>query len=75
MYSQADGSRLNSILGKKVFKHEIIYADEVQELTGLDIEQLILSWIFSTQNSFSQSLEEWKKSGKLMDFEEIQRGY
>ena len=75
MYSQADGSKLNTILGTKAFKQVIIYSDEVQKLTGLTIEELILSWIFSTQNNFTSSLEEWKSSGVLMDFGEIQRGY
>ena len=75
MYTKADGSKLNTILGTKVFKQVIVYTDEVQELTGLSIEQLILSWLFLTQNSFNSNLEEWKKSGKLMDFEKIQRGY
>ena len=73
MYSQADGSKLNTILGTKAFKQVTIYSDEVQELTGLSIEQLTLCWIFSTQNNFKSSLEAWKSSGVLMDFREIQR--
>ena len=75
MYDTADGSRLNTILGTKAFKQIIIYSDEVQELTGLTIEELILCWIFSTQNNFKSSLAAWKKSGVLMDFGEIQKGY
>lgn len=75
MYSKADGSKLNSILGTKTFNHVIVYADEVREVTGLTIEELILSWIFSSQNNFKSSLEAWKSSGVLMDFGEIQRGY
>ena len=75
MYSQADGSKLNIILETKTFKQVTIYSDEVQELTGLTIEELILCWIFSTQNNFKSSLAAWKKSGVLMDFGEIQKGY
>ena len=75
MYDTADGSKLNTILGTKAFKQVIIYSDEVEELTGLSIEELILSWIFSTQNNFKKSLEAWKSNGILMDFGEIQRGY
>lgn len=72
MYSKADGQKLNSILGAKAFNHQTIYADEVRENTGLDIEQLLMCWIFASQNRFNESLKEWKKSGKLMDFREIQ---
>lgn len=72
MYSKADGSKLNSILGTKTFNHEIIYADEVKESTGLDIQELFLCWVFASQNGFERSLKEWSKSGNLMDFKEIQ---
>lgn len=75
MYSKADGSKLNTILGTKAFKQVIIYSDEVQELTGLTIEELVLSWLFLSQNNFKSSLEAWKSNGVLMDFGEIQRGY
>ena len=73
MYSQADGSKLNTILGKKTFKQVIVYTDEVQELTGLSIEYLVLSWLFSSRNNFKAVLGEWIDKGKLMDFKEIQR--
>lgn len=68
----ADGQKLNSILGAKTFNHQIIYEDEVRDSTGLDIQELFLCWIFASQNRFEESLKEWKKSGKLMDFGEIQ---
>ena len=74
MYSKADGAKLNSMLGTKTFRLNIIYTDEVREVTGLTIEQLTISWIFSSQNNFKTSLEKWKSSGELMDFREIQRG-
>ena len=74
MYDTADGSKLNTILGTKAFKQVTIYSDEVEELTGLTIEQLILCWIFNSQNNFKGSLEAWKSNGVLMDFREIQRG-
>ena len=73
MYDTADGSKLNTILGTKAFKQVTIYSDEVEELTGLTIEELILCWVFSSQNNFKSSLEAWKSNGVLMDFEEIQR--
>lgn len=74
IYDQADGARLNTILGKKVFKSGIVYSAEVMEETGLSIQQLIMCWLFDPRNNFQKVLSEWRDTGKLMDFEEIQ-GY
>lgn len=75
MYSKATGERLNIILGKKIFKNISIDNATVKNKTGLTIEQLILSSIFSSRNNFKAVLNEWIGKGKLMNFEEIQRGF
>ncbi len=73
MIEKADAKRINLMLGVQHFKsHLIIYSDEVQEITGLTIEELFLCWIFSSENGFKESLQQWKSSGDLMDFEQIQ---
>ncbi len=74
IYDHADGARLNTILGKKVFKSGIVYADEVMAETGLSIQELIMCWLFDPRNDFQKALSEWRETNKLMNFEEIQ-GY
>lgn len=74
MYDKADGARLNTILGKKVFKHGDIGVDEVKAETGLSIQELMMCWLFDPRNNFQKVLSEWVETGKPMNFEEIQ-GY
>jgi len=73
-YDYADGARLNTILGKKVFKNQVIDVHEVQEAIGLSIEELVMCWLFDSSNNFQKVLSEWRDSNTLMNFEEIQ-GY
>lgn len=73
-YYKADGARLNTILGKKVFKNTEVSSEEVEDVTGLNIQQLVMCWLFDARNNFQKVLSEWRETGKLMDFEEIQ-GY
>lgn len=72
-YNRADGARLNTILGKKVFKSELIETDEVKKITGLSIRELVMCWLFDPRNDFQKFLSEWRETGKMMDYREIQR--
>lgn len=74
MYDKADGARLNTILGKKVFKSELIETDEVKKITGLSIRELVMCWIFDPRNDFQKALSEWREDGKPLNYKEIQ-GY
>lgn len=74
MYDKADGARLNTILGKKVFKSVEVSSHEVLEETGLTIQEIIMCWIFDPRNNFQKALSEWRDDGEPMDFNRIQ-GY
>jgi len=74
MYDKADGARLNTILGKKIFTGGIVYSDDVKEETGLSIQEIIMCWLFDPRNDFQKALHEWREHNTLMNFEEIQ-GY
>jgi hypothetical protein len=69
----ADGARLNTILGKRVFKHGRVTDAEVIDATGLSIIELVTCWLFDTRNDFQKALCEWRQSGEPMRFDEIQR--
>ena len=70
-FDYAEGARLNTILGKRIFKDRTITSDEVREATGLSIEELIMCWLFDSRNDFQKALSEWRESGEPMDYEEI----
>lgn len=67
------GTRINTILGKNIFKNENVHNDDVKDATGLSIQDLIMAWIFSSRNNFKKALSEWKNNNKLMDYEYIKR--
>lgn len=69
----ADGARLNTMLGKRVFSHGRVTDAEVIDTTGLTIIQLVTCWVFDTTNDFQKALNEWRESGEPMNYEEIQR--
>jgi hypothetical protein len=69
----ADGARLNTILGKKVFGNHTVGSDEVKAKTGLTIRELTLCWLFDPRNDFQKALHEWRENGEPMNFEKIQR--
>lgn len=73
-YATAEGARLNTILGKKIFRSGTIEDHEVLEITGLTITELVMCWIFDPRNDFQKALNDWREDGKPMDFKEIQ-GY
>ena len=73
-YRTADGARINTILGKKVFRNHLIATEEVKAKTGLSIRELILCWIFDPRNDFQKALNDWRETGEPMDFETVQ-GY
>ena len=73
-YDFADGARLNTILGKKVFKSTNVNNDDVITQTGLSIQELVMCWLFDPRNDFQKALSEWRDNDKPMNFEEIQ-GY
>lgn len=68
----ADGARLNTILGKRIFRHGRVTEAEVREATGLGIIELVSCWVFDTRNDFQKALHEWRETGKPMIYEEIQ---
>ena len=68
MFENADGARVNTILGKRVFKHEIVSNDEVKEAIGISIKELITLWIFDSKNDFQQMLNEYRVGGKKLSF-------
>ena len=70
-FDYAEGARLNTILGKRIFKDRTITSDEVREATGLSIKELIMCWLFDSRNDFQKALSEWRESGEPMDYEEI----
>ena len=72
-FDSAEGARLNTILGKKVFGSHSVTADEVKAKTGLNIKELVMCWLFDQRNDFQKALNEWRESGELMNIDEIQR--
>ena len=72
-FDAADGSRLNTILGKRVFGSHMIGSDEVKRETGLSIQELIMCWMFDPRNDFQKALHDWRETGEPMRFDEIQR--
>ena len=69
----AEGARLNTILGKKVFGNHTVTSDEVKAKTGLTIRELTMCWLFDPRNDFQKALHDWLESGEPMNFNEIQR--
>ena len=49
-------SRLHKILGKEIFDTLTVENDEVRNVSGLDIDQLLHGYIFSSRNYFDQQL-------------------
>ena len=70
-YEHIEAKKINGLLGKNSFTG-VASNDEVLEVTGLTIRELILCWIFEPRNNFTRYLSEWVKSGTLMNFEKIQ---
>lgn len=72
IYDYAESARLNTILGKRVFKrlHQIPNA-EVKTVTGLSIDDLISCWIGDSSYDFQKFLSEWAETGKPMNLKEI----
>ncbi len=73
-WEYVSGSKLNTMVSGKVFKDTNIDTSDVKLTTGLSIEELTYSWVFESRNNFKECFNEWKSTGKLMNFQEI-RGY
>ncbi len=72
IYDKAEGARLNTILGKRVFKRiNQIPNAEVKATTGLSIDEIISCWIGENSCNFQKFLSEWIETGKPMNLEEI----
>jgi len=63
--------RLHKILGKEIFDTLTVENDEVRNATGLDIDQLLRGYIFSSRNHFDQQLHKWKSTGELMQADAV----
>ncbi len=61
----AEGARINTILGKKVFGNHAVGSNEVKAKTGLTIRELTMCWLFDPRNDFQKVLNEWRETGEV----------
>ncbi len=69
MFEVMDGARVNTIIGKKIFKHETVTNDEVKEIIGISIKELITLWIFDSKNDFQKMLYDFREHGQKIILE------
>ncbi len=73
-YDNANGIWINSLLGKKIYQDEPISTEEIEDMVGLSIKELVMCWLFESKNNFRTAITEWSKSGARISYREIQ-GY